>query len=310
MKFGKEYTSQMVQEWQEAYLDYNYLKSLLKDILHHKQRNTTKVPIEMKLKNSLKRSMSLYRSFSGLTSKLYSPRGSLNNNHEDEVILVSDIGSEQEKYQTMFLMSSEEGGGSEMVFFKKLDDEFNKVVKFYKGKVDQVKMEAQGLSRQMDALIALRIKVHHGVQRGGENMINLERFWHSSPSPGFVKQGSGHLDAIEESSRGGEKEYGSGDSEPNSHHKREVYRPAPLHFLNQVKINIEPATPRSTLKNVLNCSSDSDLSFSKVELKKAEDKLRSALIEFYQKLRLLKNFRYNFYERGTVYGVTFHVTFD
>ncbi|KAG9139290.1 hypothetical protein Leryth_011289 [Lithospermum erythrorhizon] len=78
MKFGKEYTSQMVQEWQEAYLDYNYLKSLLKDILHHKQRNTTKVPIEMKLKNSFKRSMSLYRSFSGLTSKLYSPRGSLN----------------------------------------------------------------------------------------------------------------------------------------------------------------------------------------------------------------------------------------
>jgi hypothetical protein len=39
MKFGKEFTAQMVPEWQEAYIDYNYLKTLLKEIQRFKQRN-------------------------------------------------------------------------------------------------------------------------------------------------------------------------------------------------------------------------------------------------------------------------------
>ncbi|GAA0166178.1 secondary carrier transporter [Lithospermum erythrorhizon] len=297
MKFGKEYASQMVQEWQEAYLDYNYLKSLLKDILYYKQKNIAEVPIGLNLKRSFKKSMSLYRTFSGLTSRLHSPRASPNH-HEDEVILVSDVGSKQEEYQTMFLMSSEEGGDNEMVFFKKLDDEFNKVVNFYKDKVKQVKLEAEGLSRQMDALIALRLKVHKPLrrQRLVENVVNLELNGNSSPLKNFGKEDGQHLDAIEEGEMGGESisdESSSGDNEPNSNnHKAEEYNPASLRFLNQVKINIEPETPRSTLKNVLNCSLDSDLSFSKVELKKAEEKLRLAFTEFYQKLGLLKNFSF------------------
>ncbi|KAJ0095397.1 hypothetical protein Patl1_16790 [Pistacia atlantica] len=38
MKFGKEFRSQMVPEWQEAYMHYDYLKTLLKDIQRFKQR--------------------------------------------------------------------------------------------------------------------------------------------------------------------------------------------------------------------------------------------------------------------------------
>lgn len=38
MKFGKEFAAQMVQEWQEAYMDYRKLKSILKDILRFKQK--------------------------------------------------------------------------------------------------------------------------------------------------------------------------------------------------------------------------------------------------------------------------------
>lgn len=39
MKFGKEFAAQMVPEWQEAYMDYEYLKALLKEIQRFKGRN-------------------------------------------------------------------------------------------------------------------------------------------------------------------------------------------------------------------------------------------------------------------------------
>ncbi|TMX05686.1 hypothetical protein EJD97_010092 [Solanum chilense] len=57
------------------------------------------------------------------------------------------------------------------------------------------------------------------------------------------------------------------------------FRPAPVEILDNEKINIEPATPISTLKNVIKCSK-SDLSFSKDELRKAEEQIRMSLLSF------------------------------
>lgn len=67
------------------------------------------------------------------------------------------------------------------------------------------------------------------------------------------------------------------------------FRPAPLEVLDHVKINVEPETPISTVKGIL-MSSNSDLSFSKAELKKAEERMTKAFVEFYQRLRLLKSY--------------------
>ncbi|KAJ6371307.1 hypothetical protein OIU77_001754 [Salix suchowensis] len=147
MKFGKEFAAQMVQEWQEAYMNYNHLKTILKD-----------------------RRASLYRAFSGLAGRYRgSPRKS-----EDEVILVSAVQESggDEHYQTLFLNASDEGGDYELVFFRSLDSEFNKVINFYKKKVEEVMGEADDLSKQMDALIALRIRVDNPVV-GGSNIANL-----------------------------------------------------------------------------------------------------------------------------------------
>lgn len=58
-------------------------------------------------------------------------------------------------------MSSDEGGEYELVYFRRLDDELNKVNKFYKDKVEEVMKEAAMLNTQMDALIAFRIKVEN-----------------------------------------------------------------------------------------------------------------------------------------------------
>lgn len=64
---------------------------------------------------------------------------------------------------------------------------------------------------------------------------------------------------------------------------------AGLKVLDHVRINVETETPISTLKNII--KSTSDLQFTKEELRKAEDTMKQALVEFHRKLRLLKNYR-------------------
>ncbi|KAI3901412.1 hypothetical protein MKW92_001709 [Papaver armeniacum] len=185
MKFGKELKSQMVPEWQEAYMNYDSLKSVLKDIhvfKHRKNSSSSVIP-------SMDRQMSRYRAFSGLLhrnpsvstsstavlgvepSQLHHRHHNYHHGHESEddeeqqVILVKNPTNLREgtrdegQYQTKFLMTAEAGGEYELVFFRRLDDEFNKVNKFYKDKVDEVMKEADSLNKQMDALIAFRVKV-------------------------------------------------------------------------------------------------------------------------------------------------------
>ncbi|KAJ8546043.1 hypothetical protein K7X08_018626 [Anisodus acutangulus] len=210
MKFGKEFASQMVPEWQEAYMDYNYLKGVLKDILNFKQKNAPLPEVAATPKGSLKRRLSMYKAFSGLQSRYNSFKGSPGkNNHEDEMIVVQQEDSEGH-YGTIFLVSFEEGGESELLFFRRLDDEFNKVLNFYQKKVGEVKVESDELSKQMDALIALRIKV------------------------------------------------------------------------DKISIGMQSAQVMDYV---------TVRSFCKEELRKAEEQMKRAFVEFYQKLRLLKSYR-------------------
>ena len=63
---------------------------------------------------------------------------------------------------------------------------------------------------------------------------------------------------------------------------------ASLEVLDLVKINIEPETPISTLKIIL--TSSSDLSFTKEELRKAQDLMTKAFVQFHKNLRVLKSY--------------------
>nr|GMD56943.1 phosphate transporter PHO1 homolog 3-like [Ipomoea batatas] len=285
MKFGKELASQKVQEWGEAYMDYNSLKGVLKDISRFQRQNAAATR-----KNSLKRRLSMYRAFSGLTNRLSIPRGGTpRSDHEDEVILVNAVEQEAiggaPQYQTVFLMSSEAGGEYELVFFRRLDDEFNKVVRFYREKVEEVRKEADELSKQMDALIALRIVVEKPPVPPVD--INADQTRDSAA----VEANKSHMDAIQEIEMSGE-----GMSDENTRIIEEKttnnftdFRPAPLHVLYDVRVNIQPETPISTLKNILKAS-NSELKYSRAELRKAEERLRKAFMEFYRKLRLLKSY--------------------
>ncbi|KAI3908390.1 hypothetical protein MKW92_036945 [Papaver armeniacum] len=278
MKFGKELALQMVQEWQEAYIDYTNLKSLLKDILRFKQKNKPSQQIPTLPNGGLNRRISLYRAFSGLTRR---PSNVTEEDVEDQVILVNavqQVGSEG-CYHTQFLKTSEKGGEYELVFFRRLDDEFNKVSQFYKMKVGLVLNEAQELNKQMDALIALRLKVHKPTVPFEDVMPSRDSKGNGSP----VCKEMAHMEVIEEIEK----------SQSGTDHKPEADSTlASLDVLNHVKINVKLETPRSTIKGIFTDSKHRDLTFSTQELREVEEQLKRAFFEFYQKLKLLKSYSF------------------
>ncbi|KAI3934665.1 hypothetical protein MKX01_012205 [Papaver californicum] len=368
MKFEKEMRSQMVPEWQGAYMDYTSLRLILDDLKrfkfntpqhHHNHHHHGGGGIA-----------TLYRSFSGLvvarsvpsitTSKSingtttstsnghhhhhHHHHNNNNNNHnqhhgifhhdEEPVILVQSmrghhhhhdleqgvlpVNQNHEKFETKFLMSNEDGGEDEVLFFKTLDEEFNAVNKFYRDKVDEVMNEAAVLTKQMDALVAFRVKVEHPDNRKFEQLCreiarSASAFSVSSPrgaSSSTESSVTGHMEVIQESNesstRGsyvgenGENEPSNDDDlkeeneEDNEDEKKplKITIPAHLEILSSVKINSPSGTPRSTIKGILKKKRKNDLSFNKKNLKKAEEQLQSAFVHFYHKLQLLKSFSY------------------
>ncbi|KAG2276410.1 hypothetical protein Bca52824_058965 [Brassica carinata] len=325
MKFGKEFSSQMVPEWHEAYMDYNHLKSLLKDIVKFKRKNNP----PQGHGHHLHRKLTIYRTFSGLLAKSGRKRhphghggvqiGPFSDSDDDieEGIKSAPIlvHSASHGYETTFLMAAEEGGEYETVFFRRLDDEFNKVEKFYKEKVEEVMKEAVMLNKQMDALIAFRVKVEHPdgwpwevrtveMTRLASNVsISAAAVAASTPAGArSMKLGAQALEAIQEggSSKAGKSDEDEDEDDVEKEEDKVVYedisrlnaaRPSSIEVLDRVKINNTKETPRSTIKHVLK-SSDPELKFSRDNLRRVEEKLRRAFVEFYQKLRLLKSYSF------------------
>ncbi|KAG5522407.1 hypothetical protein RHGRI_034551 [Rhododendron griersonianum] len=295
MKFGKEFVSQMVPEWKEAYMDYDYLKTLLKEIQRFKQR-TRPQPVPA----TLGRRQTLYRAFSGLTRRNYAPLSPPRaSDVENQVILVNSSSSQGGRFETMFLMAADEGGEFELVYFKRLDDEFNKVLDFYKSKVGEVMEEAAVLDKQMDALIAFRVKVERPDQEGW--FFDREAEMRSlasgvaasaaalSASTPRGARGKAPMVAIDED---GPSSQGRSDDSSDDKNEKESktliqmtkqekpnnirgIRPAPLEILNHVKMN-----------NTV------EIKFNRDNLKKVEEQLKCAFVAFYHKLLLLKNFSF------------------
>ncbi|KAJ8760998.1 hypothetical protein K2173_022036 [Erythroxylum novogranatense] len=304
MKYGKEFAAQMVPEWQEAYMDYNFLKTLLKEVQKFKQRSRPQSH-----QSGLKRKLTLYRAFSGLTERNNTSTPCSPDIGSEAILVNSQSHDGFQRYQTMFLMSSDEGGEYELVYFRRLDDEFNKVDKFYRSKVEEVMEEAKILDKQMDALIAFRVKVENpvGWSARSTDMTRLasdvaaSTAALSATTPRGARSRRVHImDVIEEGSSAHEQSDESSDD--NGEKTREIgpgvqieepkTGPAQLEVLNRVKINNTMETPSSTIKGVLKVPQQTELQFTRPNLTKVEDQLKIAFVEFYQKLRLLKS--YNF----------------
>ncbi|KAM5567257.1 phosphate transporter PHO1 [Rosa sericea] len=281
MKFGKEFKKQMVPEWAEAYMDYNGLKSILRELREYKQSKqhpavTSSRDFEQKLL----------------------PEGTLNGGGdvEDQVIDVNTFrgGGSKQFYKTKFLRQSEEGGEIEVTFFRKLDEELNKVNTFYKEKLEEVKQEASQLNKQMDALVALRIKVKIPHQDGSssgrhdnvDSPMPLTRNTSALPNTSGVE-----LRALESGVKANDKDQqepcpgASVADPPHANISRSDSREV-LHTYDYSQ------DPLEILEGVFKDSKEEQLSFDKEGLRRAEERLRVAFIEFYHKLQLLKHYSF------------------
>ncbi|KAF8050987.1 hypothetical protein N665_1835s0002 [Sinapis alba] len=329
MKFGKEFSSQMVPEWQQAYMDYGSLQKCLKDIIEFKLGQPADAPTHGGANNhhggGLHRRMSLYKTFSGLLSIQGRQRRGHFHDVEEGLQMTASTGpivverNAEGRYETTFLMVNEKGGEYELMFFRRLDEEFNKVSKFYEEEVEKVLKEEKELNKQMEALIAFRAKVEnpegsgwHLKERGVEFTrlsstiaTSAAAIYASSPAGAKSKEvgSQAHMETVEEgeSSRGGqlkedeEAEDNNGAKEqPDEVNKNRTRaaRPAPLDILDGMRINNTIETPRSTFRGILKVSKSTELKYSRENLKKAELKLMKAFSVFYQKLRLLKSYSF------------------
>ncbi|KAJ4706700.1 Phosphate transporter PHO1-like protein [Melia azedarach] len=269
MKFGKEYASQMVPEWQEAYMNYDNLKALLKEIQRMKLSSS-------RLNNAgkaagIKRAMTLYRAFSGLMQRQSNyPISPSKKDIENQYILVNSVNRDgSEMYETTFLKVAEEGGECEQQFFRMLDDEFNKVDKFYRTKVEEVIAEAESLSKQMDALIAFRIKARK--LQGVLDTVPVP----PQPEPGATSDGPNDDEIkIQEENQ---KTVGG-------------IKTVPLEILSHVKLNRTLETPTAIIKRIV--PRQIGERFNRENLKKVEKQLSKAFSEFYNKLRHLKSYSF------------------
>ncbi|KNA14011.1 hypothetical protein SOVF_111370 [Spinacia oleracea] len=269
MKFGKEYKQQMVAEWVEAYMDYNGLKRILREIRQSRAPKTPQTPLRV-----LQQRFSMYSPFRGSEIELRNQqsRGDI----EDQVIKVSPLVGESNRtfYRTRLLFPSEEiGAEDEVNFFKKLDEELNKVNTFYRDKMDQVIKDAAELKKQMDAFIALRIKVQNPGTKESDPAVATKPLKATTQA---------QASSSSESETGGGKEISSLTNDGSDY----------LKVLNHVRINDTLQGPISVIRGILRDFKDKKLSFSKQELKQVEERLKTALTEFYQELRLLKNYSF------------------
>ncbi|KAF5443364.1 hypothetical protein F2P56_035923 [Juglans regia] len=315
MKFGKEFKKQKVPEWTEVYMDYNGLKRILREVMRYKQ--SLLHPALMHNRASQQKQITFMDSTAFSTAQ-HLQSSNLNQSKtdvENQVIDVDTLQRDGSKkiYKTMFLGRSEDGGDVETMFFAKLDEQLNKVNTFYKDKVKALIHEATLLNKQMDALIALRIKVRNPhlnrsnlkIRRSLSNAA-LRMPPTNITSKGDKSSGKEHMGLTPEVDTiyDHKKDESTAEKELNSarttgcstDHGEQVrnhdYQQDPLKILDHVKINNTLDSPISTIRGVFKDSKEQDLSFNKEELRRVEEQLRHAFIEFYNKLRLLKHYSF------------------
>ncbi|KAB1208254.1 hypothetical protein CJ030_MR7G027333 [Morella rubra] len=306
MKFGVKFKKEMVPEWTEAYMDYNGLKRILREVIRYKQSMRPIVG-----NRALQQKQTSDETLSGLLlqSGDLESKGDIENKVSD--VDTSQQDGSREIYETKFFRQFEDLGESEIMFFRKLDRELNKVNNFYKAKAEELMHEASLLDKQMDALVALRVKVRNPdldgstLKRRTLSHVNLRMAQTCSTSSRNRIQGRGHMglipevDAIdnhqqEESTAGPELTSAittisrSDCGEDAKNHCRED----PLEILEHVKINNTLESLISTIKGVFKDSKEGELSFNKEELRKVEEQLRNVFIEFYHKLHLVKHYSF------------------
>ncbi|XP_019432505.1 PREDICTED: phosphate transporter PHO1-like [Lupinus angustifolius] len=145
VKFSKELEAQLIPEWKEAFVNYRQLKKLIKKI------KLARVPKQQVPQGEFGRSM--FDTFRFITNKLCS-----SDKEKQDIIQVrrkTMEDSEEEVYETeLAQLFSEED--EVHVFFARLDEELNKVNQFYKKQESEFLERGEMLNKQLQILLDLK----------------------------------------------------------------------------------------------------------------------------------------------------------
>ncbi|CAN6550497.1 unnamed protein product [Malus baccata var. baccata] len=160
----------------------------------------------------------------------------------------------------------------------------------------------------MEALVALRLKVKKIDQYGSRSKRHNNSAVHLTSNKSSADDNLGNeptgltsgLQVNEEHRR----EPSTGGSEVNPNHvknsssdgrellKTYTQKENPMEVLEHVRITNTLESLISTIKGVFKDSREEELSFDKEELKRVEERLRAAFIQFYHQLQLLKHYSF------------------
>ncbi|KAG2403647.1 Phosphate transporter [Vigna angularis] len=166
VKFSKELEAQLIPEWKEAFVNYRQLKKYIKNIKLKRLLNQSQPPQQTF-------GRSIFDSLRFVINKLYNSHN--DNNMQDFIQVKKTITEESEEvYETelaqLFVEEDEV-----QVFFAKLDGELNKVNQFYKKQEIEFVERGEILNKQLNILLDLKQLLNSEVSEMDEVISTLER---------------------------------------------------------------------------------------------------------------------------------------
>ncbi|TYK17692.1 phosphate transporter PHO1-like protein 10 [Cucumis melo var. makuwa] len=302
MKFENEFKKQIVPEWADAYVDYNGLKRLLREVSCERQIKKSRVPFRRSKKkptvNGKCRELTSQPRKCQIVKDIENQVGVVDRSLQNDHLQLSKSCSHG-KFQEISEI--------EMAFLRKFDEELIKVNSFYKENVEAVTEEASVLSKQRKTLVALRRKMEitplnerHDSHNEASTIPLSSTFQTPCPS------GSVHLDSAVETDanyRHEQKESHWGSELDEVHtevssnkHVEEVTTMEnsqdSQEILKHVKVVDVFNSRKSTSKDICKSSKDDDLDVDQDDRSKIEEQLKKAFAEFYQKLQSLKQYSF------------------
>ncbi|CAN1760265.1 Phosphate transporter PHO1 [Linum perenne] len=294
VKFSKELEAQLIPEWKEAFVNYWQLKKHIKKL---KLSRKPKLPSKV----SITHPDFGFSIFDPIRS-LFSSKSSSSSSSSDEIIQVRRKimdGCDQEVYQTELVqLFSEE---DEMkAFFGRLDEELNKVNQFYKAKEKEFMQRGEILNKQLEILVDLkRILTDRRRQLKSSNSIGRSSWSASSPRTSDFSELSGGDTMSTEQSETDEVIAAlerNGVSFVNSNTRTKTKPKMAL------RVDIPATTPAKTIaavtsmlwEDLVNNPKKSEAGagdyINRKKVQCAEKMIRSAFVELYRGLGLLKTY--------------------
>ncbi|KAI4357889.1 hypothetical protein L6164_001808 [Bauhinia variegata] len=285
VKFSQQFEAQLIPEWKEAFVDYFQLKKDLKNI-HHMLKNAHKNHTSSP-NNSL---------FSSLKHSLFAHQ------HRDHGPIqvhrkLASSASKGDVYETELLEQFADTYATKE-FFACLDQQLNKVNKFYRAKEKEFMERGESLEKQMDILLDLKSAFK---EKGGSSKEDQSISYTLSSEDDSVRNRAVAND-LEKNDMAFADSPRSDEVGKSTILQREDSK---LRTLSNVRIHIPLTTPSRTFsaisdlvrEDLLNQSSrkcgpeGGKLHLNKTKLHHAEKMIRDGFVELYKGLGYLKVYR-------------------